>query len=340
MTSAIDHADLFAAPPSRRRSWTAVVTSAALHVAVLMSFALLAARIASTPAVPREYRPITFVMIAPLPIPHEPTPALKLSPAITRPEPERPAPLELVKAEPLPAPKPIAHSEPGAAPPEPVRPSLLDVAPTPTPVRPRPPVTVGLFADKAPTVLEAEPAAKTVTTVGFDTVSPTTKTGETKSPAVVGAFDSVAPGPPAKGTRQGSVIASTGFGSAAADPGVTRKTAAEVKPSGFDAVQPAAPPVRLAPLAERVDVPVEIVFKPTPVYTSEARALKLEGEVLLDVEFAASGSVSVLQVVRGLGHGLDEAAASAAKQIRFKPAQSAGRPINFRTTVHIVFRLA
>jgi protein TonB len=68
--------------------------------------------------------------------------------------------------------------------------------------------------------------------------------------------------------------------------------------------------------------------------------LKLEGEVLLDVEFAASGSVSILQVVRGLGHGLDEAAASAAKQIRFKPAQSAGRPINFRTTVHIVFRLA
>ena len=78
----------------------------------------------------------------------------------------------------------------------------------------------------------------------------------------------------------------------------------------------------------RIDVPVEIVFKPTPVYTEEARALKLEGDVLLDVEFAASGAVTVLQVVRGLGHGLDEAATRAATQIRFKPAQSGGRPVD------------
>ena len=91
---------------------------------------------------------------------------------------------------------------------------------------------------------------------------------------------------------------------------------------------------------ERVDVPVEILFKPTPVYTEEARRLKVEGDVLLDVEFAATGAVSVLQVVRGLGHGLDEAATTAARQIRFKPAQTSGRPITFRTTVHIVFRLA
>jgi TonB family protein len=62
--------------------------------------------------------------------------------------------------------------------------------------------------------------------------------------------------------------------------------------------------------------------------------------VLLEVEFGATGSVTILRVVQGLGHGLDEAAATAAKQIRFKPAQDGGRPVDYRATVHIVFRLA
>src|SRR4029077_9800580 len=52
---------------------------------------------------------------------------------------------------------------------------------------------------------------------------------------------------------------------------------------------------------------VEITFKPNPTYTDEARALKLEGEVLLEVMFGANGQLHVNRVVRGLGHGLDEA---------------------------------
>ena len=66
--------------------------------------------------------------------------------------------------------------------------------------------------------------------------------------------------------------------------------------------------------------PVEITFKPNPVYTDEARSLKLEGEVLLEVSFSANGTLHVNRVVRGLGHGLDEAAIAAANKIRFKPA--------------------
>ena len=59
-----------------------------------------------------------------------------------------------------------------------------------------------------------------------------------------------------------------------------------------------------------MEQPVEILFKPTPAYTDEARALKLEGDVILEVEFSASQGILVLRVVRGLGHGLNEAAAS------------------------------
>jgi hypothetical protein len=50
--------------------------------------------------------------------------------------------------------------------------------------------------------------------------------------------------------------------------------------------------------------------------------------------------VRVLRLIRGLGHGLDEAATQAALQIRFKPALDQGRAVDSRATVNIVFRLA
>jgi TonB family protein len=85
---------------------------------------------------------------------------------------------------------------------------------------------------------------------------------------------------------------------------------------------------------------VAILSKPNPVYTDEARRLGIEGEVLLDVVFEASGQMKVIGVLKGLGHGLDEAAVRAAQQIRFKPALQDGRAVDFPATVHIVFQLA
>jgi TonB family protein len=90
----------------------------------------------------------------------------------------------------------------------------------------------------------------------------------------------------------------------------------------------------------QADSPIEIVFKPTPEYSAEARALRIEGDVVLDVEFRATSEIRVLGVARGLGHGLDEEAVRAALRIRFKPARSASGPIAIRTTVHILFRLS
>jgi len=86
--------------------------------------------------------------------------------------------------------------------------------------------------------------------------------------------------------------------------------------------------------------PVEITFKPNPVYTDEARTLKLEGEVLLEVSFSANGTLHVNRVVRGLGHGLDEAAIAAANKIRFKPALRNGQPMDSTAIVHVTFQLA
>lgn len=85
---------------------------------------------------------------------------------------------------------------------------------------------------------------------------------------------------------------------------------------------------------------MEILSKPRPVYTAEARERHVEGEVQLDVFFRASGQVEVLRVIHGLGLGLDETAATAASHIRFRPGTRDGSPVDMRGIVHIVFQLS
>ena len=85
---------------------------------------------------------------------------------------------------------------------------------------------------------------------------------------------------------------------------------------------------------------VVVVAKPIPVYTSEAKQLKVQGDVILRVTFTANGQVIVLGVVQGLGHGLDEEARRVARQIRFRPATRNGQAVDKTTTVTITFQLA
>ena len=86
--------------------------------------------------------------------------------------------------------------------------------------------------------------------------------------------------------------------------------------------------------------PIEITEKPRPEYTPEARALKLEGQVVVAVIFKANGEIIVQNVVQGLGHGLDEMAVKAAQHIKYKPAISNGQPVDFPARVRIEFQLA
>ena len=85
---------------------------------------------------------------------------------------------------------------------------------------------------------------------------------------------------------------------------------------------------------------VEIIAKPNPVYTDEGRRLHIQGEVLVQVVFGASGQLRILGVTQGLGHGLDEAAVRAAEQIQFKAARRNGRLIDSPATLHVLFQLA
>jgi len=143
----------------------------------------------------------------------------------------------------------------------------------------------------------------------------------------------------AKGAR--GVIASTGFGNGVAvgSPGGSGRGVVQAGGFSDQSATAAGPRVRQTAAASNTK-PVEILFKPKPVYTDEARSKKVEGDVVLQVVFTASGEVRVERVVQGLGYGLDESAESAARQIRFHPAQQEGQPVDFSALVHITFELA
>jgi TonB family protein len=85
---------------------------------------------------------------------------------------------------------------------------------------------------------------------------------------------------------------------------------------------------------------VVVISKPQPEYTSEAKQLKVQGDVILRVTFTATGQVVVQGIVQGLGHGLDEEARRAAQQIRFRPATRNGQAVDKATTITISFQLA
>jgi TonB family protein len=93
------------------------------------------------------------------------------------------------------------------------------------------------------------------------------------------------------------------------------------------------------PIAEPASTVLEIVSKPPVQYTSEARQLRIQGDVVLRVNFTAAGQVVVQGVLRRLGYGLDEEARRVAEQIRFRPATLNGRPVDRMTNITITFQL-
>ncbi|MCA1617901.1 MAG: energy transducer TonB [Acidobacteria bacterium] len=71
-----------------------------------------------------------------------------------------------------------------------------------------------------------------------------------------------------------------------------------------------------------------ITFKPEPGFTEEARKNNVTGVVRLRAILSASGSVTNITTVKGLPDGLTEKAISAARQIRFTPAEKDGRNVS------------
>jgi TonB family protein len=281
----------------------------------------------------------------------------------------RPAPLRVIKPERAPAPA-VAPETPKVEalrlPPEvrrqlpkdeaPVAPKINlaaknETVPALTPVIPRKLVKLENFStgsSATPTIAQAPQKTQTGGFGDPNGVPAKANNGKPVTIAQLGSFD-MPSGPGygngtggAKGSR--GVIASAGFGNGVAvgdGTGNVNATRGTVRQGGFGDYEPAAAQVhpKQETVAPRL-VPAEVISKPNPVYTDEAKKLRIEGEVLLEVTFESSGRIRVLRVLRGLGHGLDEAAARAAEQIRFKPAQRDGQPADSTAVLHIIFQLA
>lgn len=84
----------------------------------------------------------------------------------------------------------------------------------------------------------------------------------------------------------------------------------------------------------------QILFKPRPEWTEEARKNRITGMVTLSASFGADGVVRNIRVIKGLGYGLDEKAIEAAKLIKFEPAKGPdGRPAPVRAVINVEFNL-
>jgi TonB family protein len=91
--------------------------------------------------------------------------------------------------------------------------------------------------------------------------------------------------------------------------------------------------------SSEVNSRARVLSKPEPSYTESARKNQITGTVVLRAVFSSSGSVTNISTIRGLPDGLTERAITAAKQIRFVPAQKDGRPVSMWMQLEYNFNL-
>lgn len=311
-----------------------LAASVVVHgLALLLLFALrFSSSVSSLPSTPQRVTLLAPVAAFPVRLPKAPT----LQPHHERPQPPVAARLDLPAAPvvppPVQAPPKIETIKP--APPVIVQTEIHRIE------IPREPVAVPVVKSSGFTDTKSVapvPAPKAVIREsGFQSADGSPTGPARGSLSAVGSFDTAhsAEGAP----RSRNAIAQSTFSDATAFSGgvrggpVTRGTFGDTTVDQLAAHKQTAAAVHFTP--------VEILSKPKPAYTAEARAKNIEGEVLIEMRFSASGEARVLHIVRGLGNGLDETAAAAARGIRFRPATRDGGAVDSAALVHIVFQLA
>jgi TonB family protein len=150
------------------------------------------------------------------------------------------------------------------------------------------------------------------------------------------------------GTRSGSNAGSSGRVASAGIPGGNGGAAtggngggnARVAAAGIAGVSAPGPAGVTAAPAEPKTTPPVLLSHSEPEYTSEARQLKIQGDVVLRVTINTDGQMVVHSVIHGLGHGLDESAMKSAPSYKFRPATQNGQPVPYTTNIIIKFQTA
>lgn len=89
--------------------------------------------------------------------------------------------------------------------------------------------------------------------------------------------------------------------------------------------------------AAAVTTRAQILSKPEPLYTEQARNNGISGTVRLRMVLSFDGRVRNISVVKALGGGLTEMAINAARKIKFTPATKDGRPVSQFVTIEYNF---
>lgn len=77
--------------------------------------------------------------------------------------------------------------------------------------------------------------------------------------------------------------------------------------------------------------------KPPPEYSEDGRRQQINGGIALVVEFLQDGRVGEVRIVQGLGFGMDEKAAEAARKSIFLPAVKDGKFVSKRIPMTMSF---
>jgi len=332
---------------AKRRKRKSVGVSVALQ-ALLMG-GMMAAVVVGPPAPrlranPTPERILTYFVMPPPPV-RERRARTQPTPLAATPAPALLAPRRAPRAEnpPTPIRPPALLRERAAA--APARRPEPRPAPAP-PSSAKPPtarIELGKFG--APRGLDPQPgAAVPAPTIGTFGAALHQDPAPGPSPGAVAAagFDRADAGadPAANPAR----VRSGGFGSMVAAGAPVPNAAGEAggvslnRFAGPTASRTESPPVAMAEMP--AFVPPQVLSWPQPAYTPEAAQRRIEGEVVLEVRLGADGKAEVERVLHGLGYGLNAAAAAAARQLRFRPAERHGQAVDWTVQVHMVFKLA
>lgn len=321
---------LFTLLPLPQSRWKSFVTGWSVQALSLAVLFFVGVRFHQDLIPPTDYRVTNLVSQEPLVL-HEQQPvippALARSKPISesRPSPDRtPAVAALVVTPQIRAIPERKLLEPDHPAPELKLDSKMPVIPT-APMAKM--VAVGTFSADAPASATPIKTGAAVQTGGFGDPNgiPESEHRGVANIRAKGTFEVASGSGPGNGTggTNPSVVMSSGFGNGAID---------TLNSAGLHPKNGSRP-------SNGANTPVEITFEPKPDYTDEGRKQKINGEVRLEVLFRSDGRVRVIQVLQGLGYGLDEQAVKAAEQIKFKPASHEGQPIDSMALVHIIFEL-
>jgi protein TonB len=145
------------------------------------------------------------------------------------------------------------------------------------------------------------------------------------------------PPPPVFGLSMSSVSADGGFAMPTGNTTMIEPSASSRPVKPLSGAGSGGPPVSVTQVSKMPSVVGACPpGNPHSLYTAAALDHEVEGKVVLDIVIDESGQVIDAKVQKGLGYGLDEAAARAMKEkCRFDPAEVNGRKVS--TTIRYTF---